>query len=64
MFTFVVSCLMHVNTHTKLLQCQMGRAAMIAAAFGGSLPHGVTGTNERCTLIVSNLNTDVSLALF
>jgi len=55
---------MHVNTYTKLLQCQMGRAAMIAAAFGGSLPHGVTGTNERCTLIVSNLNTDVSLALF
>ena len=37
---------------------------MIAAAFGGSLPHGVTGANERCTLIVSNLNTDVSLALF
>ncbi|KAK8457723.1 hypothetical protein SEVIR_3G233600v4 [Setaria viridis] len=37
---------------------QMGRAAMIAAAFGGTLPHGVTGTNERCTLIVSNLNTD------
>jgi polypyrimidine tract-binding protein 2 len=36
----------------------MGRAAMIAAAFGGTLPHGVTGTNERCTLIVSNLNTD------
>jgi hypothetical protein len=33
---------------------------MIAAAFGGTLPHGVTGTNERCTLIVSNLNTDVS----
>ncbi|AQK93570.1 Polypyrimidine tract-binding protein homolog 3 [Zea mays] len=37
---------------------QMGRVAMIAAAFGGTLPHGVTGTNERCTLIVSNLNTD------
>lgn len=37
---------------------QMGRAAMIAAAFGGSLPPGVTGTNERCTLIVSNLNTE------
>ncbi|AQK86333.1 Polypyrimidine tract-binding protein homolog 3 [Zea mays] len=37
---------------------QMGRAAMIAAAFGGTLPHGVTGTNERCTLIVSNLNND------
>jgi hypothetical protein len=37
----------------------MGRAATIAAAFGGTLPPGVTGTNERCTLIVSNLNTDV-----
>uniref|UniRef100_A0A0E0HF15 RRM domain-containing protein n=1 Tax=Oryza nivara TaxID=4536 RepID=A0A0E0HF15_ORYNI len=37
---------------------QMGRAAMITAAFGGTLPPGVTGTNERCTLIVSNLNTD------
>ncbi|XP_051207673.1 polypyrimidine tract-binding protein homolog 3 isoform X2 [Lolium perenne] len=37
---------------------QMGRAAMIAAAFGGSLPPGVSGTNERCTLIVSNLNTE------
>ncbi|VAH07784.1 unnamed protein product [Triticum turgidum subsp. durum] len=35
-----------------------GRAATIAAAFGGTLPPGVTGTNERCTLIVSNLNTD------
>ncbi|XP_052155203.1 polypyrimidine tract-binding protein homolog 3 isoform X1 [Oryza glaberrima] len=37
---------------------QMGRAAMITAAFGGTLPPGVTGTNERCTLIVSNLNND------
>jgi hypothetical protein len=37
---------------------------MITAAFGGTLPPGVTGTNERCTLIVSNLNTDVSLHLF
>ena len=37
---------------------------MIAAAFGGTLPHGVTGTNERCTLIVSNLSTDVSFDSF
>jgi hypothetical protein len=37
---------------------------MIVSAFGGSLPHGVTGANERCTLIVSNLNTDVSFELF
>jgi hypothetical protein len=39
---------------------QMGQAAMVAAAFGGTLPPGVTGTNDRCTLIVSNLNSDVS----
>ncbi|KAM0917239.1 hypothetical protein ACQ4PT_009664 [Festuca glaucescens] len=37
---------------------QMGQAAMVAAAFGGTLPPGVTGTNDRCTLIVSNLNSD------
>ncbi|KAG8078592.1 hypothetical protein GUJ93_ZPchr0007g3820 [Zizania palustris] len=37
---------------------QMGKAAMIVAAFGGSLPFGLTGTNDRCTVIVSNLNTD------
>ncbi|KAM0909304.1 hypothetical protein ACQ4PT_014881 [Festuca glaucescens] len=41
-----------------ILHIIMGRAAMIAAAFGGSLPPGVSGTNERCTLIVSNLNTE------
>ncbi|KAM3334007.1 hypothetical protein ACQJBY_028843 [Aegilops geniculata] len=35
-----------------------GQAAVIAAAFGGTLPPGVTGTNDRCTLIVSNLNSD------
>ncbi|KAL5647280.1 hypothetical protein ACJX0J_041635, partial [Zea mays] len=34
----------------------MGRAAMITSTFGGTLPHGVTGTNKRCTLIVSNLH--------
>jgi hypothetical protein len=53
---YVVSCLMHVNTHMKLLQYQMGRAALITSTFGGTLPHGVTGTNKRCTLIVSNLH--------
>ena len=37
---YVVSCLMHVNTHMKLLQYQMGRAAMITSTFGGTLPHG------------------------
>ncbi|XP_039138281.1 polypyrimidine tract-binding protein homolog 3-like isoform X1 [Dioscorea cayenensis subsp. rotundata] len=35
---------------------QMSNVAAIAAAFGGVLPHGVTGTNDRCTLLVTNLN--------
>lgn len=30
------------------------------AAFGGNLPHGVTGSNDRCTLLVTNLDPDVS----
>ncbi|XLR11204.1 hypothetical protein S83_039142, partial [Arachis hypogaea] len=34
-----------------------GRGA-IAAAFGGGLPPGVTGTNDRCTILVANLNPD------
>ncbi|KAL3841303.1 hypothetical protein ACJIZ3_025894 [Penstemon smallii] len=37
---------------------QMGNAAAIAAAFGGGLPPGVSGTNDRCTVLVSNLNPD------
>ncbi|XP_044475252.1 polypyrimidine tract-binding protein homolog 3-like [Mangifera indica] len=37
---------------------QMANAAAIAAAFGGGLPPGITGTNERCTILVSNLNSD------
>ncbi|THG21192.1 hypothetical protein TEA_021427 [Camellia sinensis var. sinensis] len=35
-----------------------GNAAAIAAAFGGGLPPGISGTNDRCTVIVSNLNPD------
>lgn len=35
---------------------QMGNAAAIAAAFSGGLPPGVSGTNDRCTILVSNLN--------
>eukprot|EP00245_Coleochaete_scutata_P008098 TRINITY_DN240_c0_g1_i1.p1 TRINITY_DN240_c0_g1~~TRINITY_DN240_c0_g1_i1.p1 ORF type:complete len:476 (-),score=95.34 TRINITY_DN240_c0_g1_i1:459-1886(-) len=31
-------------------------AAGAMAAFGGTLPPGVTGTNERCTILVSNLD--------
>ncbi|KAL5728841.1 hypothetical protein ACHQM5_001876 [Ranunculus cassubicifolius] len=37
---------------------QMGNVSAAAAAFGGGLPPGVSGTNERCTLLVSNLNED------
>lgn len=37
----------------------MANAAAIAAAFGGGLPPGITGTNERSTVLVSNLNSDV-----
>ncbi|KAH9757642.1 polypyrimidine tract-binding protein [Citrus sinensis] len=37
---------------------QMANAAAIAAAFGGGLPPGITGTNDRCTVLVSNLNSD------
>lgn len=38
----------------------MANTSAIAAAFGGGLPPGITGTNDRCTILVSNLNTDVS----
>lgn len=34
----------------------MGNPAAIAAAFGGGLPPGITGTNDRCTILVSNIN--------
>ncbi|KAL8233346.1 hypothetical protein R6Q57_003124 [Mikania cordata] len=37
---------------------QMNNAAAIAAAFGGGLPPGISGTNDRCTVLVSNLNPD------
>ncbi|XP_022038069.1 polypyrimidine tract-binding protein homolog 3 [Helianthus annuus] len=37
---------------------QMNNAAAIAAAFGGGLPSGITGTNDRCTVLASNLNPD------
>ncbi|RHN51080.1 putative nucleotide-binding alpha-beta plait domain-containing protein [Medicago truncatula] len=36
----------------------MGNAQAIEAAFGGDLPPGITGTNERCTILVTNLNPD------
>ncbi|CAA7024409.1 unnamed protein product [Microthlaspi erraticum] len=37
---------------------QMANTAAIAAAFGGGLPPGITGTNERVTVLASNLNAD------
>ncbi|MBA0647868.1 hypothetical protein Goklo_015678 [Gossypium klotzschianum] len=39
-------------------QSRMANAAAIAAAFGGGLPPGISGTNDRCTVLVSNLNPD------
>ncbi|KAI7744138.1 hypothetical protein M8C21_010926 [Ambrosia artemisiifolia] len=37
---------------------EMNNAAAIAAAFGGGLPPGISGTNDRCTVLASNLNPD------
>ncbi|KAK1431300.1 hypothetical protein QVD17_07756 [Tagetes erecta] len=37
---------------------QMNNAAAIATAFGGGLPPGISGTNDRCTILASNLNPD------
>lgn len=54
-------CFLSENKTSYLLfQLQMANAAAIAAAFGGGLPPGITGTNDRCTVLVSNLNPDVS----
>ncbi|URE27837.1 polypyrimidine tract-binding protein [Musa troglodytarum] len=43
-------------TEQRVAFAQMSNAAAIAAAFGGGLPPGVTGTNDRCTILVTNLN--------
>ncbi|XP_051149304.1 polypyrimidine tract-binding protein homolog 3 [Andrographis paniculata] len=37
---------------------QVSNAAAVSAAFGGVLPPGISGTNDRCTVLVSNLNPD------
>lgn len=37
---------------------QMGNAAAVASAFPSGLPPGVTGTNDRCTVLACNLNPD------
>ncbi|RVW55248.1 Polypyrimidine tract-binding protein-like 3 [Vitis vinifera] len=61
------------DMHNILVDCKAGfisstrkyysvwnssRADSIAAAFGGGLPPGISGTNDRCTVLVSNLNPD------
>ncbi|KAL2334941.1 hypothetical protein Fmac_016154 [Flemingia macrophylla] len=48
----------NLPTEQKGRTSQMANAAAIAAAFGGGLPPGITGTNERCTILVANLNPD------
>ncbi|KAH1260608.1 Polypyrimidine tract-binding 3 [Glycine max] len=48
----------NLPTEQKGRSSQMANAAAIAAAFGGGLPPGITGTNERCTVLVANLNPD------
>ncbi|GAU41133.1 hypothetical protein TSUD_288230 [Trifolium subterraneum] len=37
---------------------EMSNTAAIEATFGGDLPPRITGTNERCTILVTNLNPD------
>jgi hypothetical protein len=44
-------------------QVQMGSQSAAAAAFGGVLPPGITGTNDRCTLLASNLAPEVKVPL-
>ncbi|KAF9587975.1 hypothetical protein IFM89_006300, partial [Coptis chinensis] len=44
--------------HFNLLVPKMGNAAAVATAFSGGLPPGISGTNKKCTVLVSNLNED------
>ncbi|KAL4312721.1 hypothetical protein GQ457_01G029110 [Hibiscus cannabinus] len=37
----------------------IANAAAITEAFGGALPPGISGTNDRCTVLVANLNPDI-----
>ncbi|KAH7387807.1 hypothetical protein KP509_16G041900 [Ceratopteris richardii] len=46
------------NMHVPYQQMPLGGAAAAAAMFGGVLPPGITGVNDRSTLIVSNLNAE------
>ncbi|KAJ0750108.1 putative RNA recognition motif domain, nucleotide-binding alpha-beta plait domain superfamily [Helianthus annuus] len=50
-------CTLQANRGSHTHMC-MNNAAAIAAAFGGGLPPGITGTNDRCTVLASNLNPD------
>ncbi|XP_056849119.1 polypyrimidine tract-binding protein homolog 3 isoform X1 [Raphanus sativus] len=50
--------LIHIFILFAVAYPQMANTSAIAAAFGGGLPPGITGTNDRCTILVSNLNTD------
>jgi polypyrimidine tract-binding protein 2 len=45
----------HPSLGMNSYQVPMGGASAAAAAFGGVLPPGITGTNDRSTLLVSNL---------
>ncbi|KAG4909790.1 hypothetical protein JHK87_055906 [Glycine soja] len=47
----------------KMYAAQDSGAKMTNAvtAFGGGLPPGISGTNDRCIVDVSNLNLDVSI---
>ncbi|QHO24362.1 uncharacterized protein DS421_12g371590 [Arachis hypogaea] len=51
-------CIIFFSFFTAGGYSQMANAAAIVAAFGGGLPPGVTGTNDRCTILVANLNPD------
>ncbi|KAF1878319.1 hypothetical protein Lal_00046986, partial [Lupinus albus] len=48
----------NLPTEQKGRPSQVANADAIAAAFGGNFPPGVTGENDRCTILVSNLNPD------
>ncbi|KAJ3687861.1 hypothetical protein LUZ61_017025 [Rhynchospora tenuis] len=45
-----------IQPGSRVAFAQMGNIAAIAAAFGGGLPPGITGTNDRCTILATNLN--------
>ncbi|KAJ4965299.1 hypothetical protein NE237_017148 [Protea cynaroides] len=39
---------------------RIGNTTAIATAFVGGLPPGISGTNDRCTVLASNLNSEMS----